>query len=150
MRFPDIDHLKGAKARTFAQTIWSNFERGGLFKPDFIGLYAYGGAKPLALQLFRLNDALDVTEHRVLEGTALKTLRRELAFDTPRGEERKWWFLPHEIPEGATEAFLETGRARNSLKPVRSHGLLGHGHRWEHRWEHGVWLEIGGKRHWTT
>jgi hypothetical protein len=145
-----IDDLLDDKARAFARTIWSEWERGDLFKPHHIALYAFGEERLQALHLFRLNDALEVTEHQALEGIALKALRRKLANDTPRGEERKWWFLPHAIPDSATEAFLETGRARKTLQPVRSHGLLGHGNRWHYRWEDGAWLEIGGKRHWTT
>lgn len=145
-----IQFIHCKKAQAFARTIWSEFERGDLFKPHHIGLYTHGDARPVALHLLRMNESLEVSEHRILEGKTLKALRRKLADDTPRGEERKWWFLPQEIPDSATEAFLETGRARKSLQPVRSHGLLGHGNRWHYRWEDGVWIEIGGKRQWTT
>lgn len=142
--------MSGAKAQAFFRSVWAEFEKGDLFTPHFIGIYEYGDDRPQALHLFELKEAKAVSGHQVLEGKTLKMLRRELATDTPRGEERKWWFLPHEIPDAATEAFLETGRARRTLQPVRSHGLLGHGSRWHYRWEDGGWTGIGGKRQWTT
>lgn len=147
---PLHSYIHGEKAQSLLQLAWSLSERKELFFPGFIGIYAFGSEKPPAIHLFEMNEDGSVAEHRPVEDTSLKELRRGLLFDTPRGEARSWWFLPAELPADCTETFIETGHCRRAKGFVRSHSILGNGARIQYEFKDGGWHKQSIKRHWTT
>lgn len=147
---PLHSYIHGEKAQSLLQLAWSLSEKKELFFPDFIGIYAFGSQKPPAIHLFEMNEDGSVAEHRPVEDTSLKGLRRELLFDTPRGEARSWWFLPDQVPSECIETFVETGHCRKLKAFVRTHSILGNGARIQYEFKDGGWKEQSIKRHWTT
>ena len=147
---PLHSYIHGGKAQSLLQLVWSLSEKKELFFPDFIGVYAFGSLKPPAIHLFEMNEDGSVAGHRPVEDTSLKDLRRELLFDTPRGEARSWWFLPAELPADCTETIIETGHCRRAKGFVRTHSILGNGLRIQYEFKEGGWQEQSVKREWTT